>query len=272
MRSGAVWRGLALALLLGLSVSLRAGQSCEDTAPAAETLRTALRLALASREALDASGAELALVARAGQDLSRWKLRYSHAGLVWRDHPQGRWRVVHLLNDCGTARSGLWVEGLGNFFLSGVERWEALLIIPPPTLQRQLVDLLKGPLPVRLHEPRYNMVAYPFSTRYQNSNQWVMEVLGAALAKPPATTRATVQNWLKATGYRPTTLDIPAMTRLGGRLFRANVAFDDHPDERRLAGQIDVVSVESVRDFLRARGARQARVARGADGRFGAAP
>lgn len=266
------WRGLALAGLLILTASLQAGQTCEEVAPAPERARTAFRLSLATREALDASGAELAIIARAGQDLSRWKLRYSHAGLIWRDSPQGRWRVVHLLNDCGTAKSGLWVEGLANFFLAGVNRWEALLIIPPPPAQRQLVTLLTGPLPGRLHEPHYNMVAYPFATRYQNSNQWLLEVLGAALATPPATSRAAIQQWLQGSGYHPSTLAIPAMTRLGGRLFRANVAFDDHPNDRRLAGQIDVVSVESVRDFLLARGAKQMRVAEGPGGRFKTMP
>ena len=63
--------------------------------------------------------------------------------------------------------------------------------------------------------------------------------------------RASAQRWLKSSGYRPTTLDIPAGARLGARLFRANVAFDDHPFERRMRGDIDAVTVESVIAFVR---------------------
>ena len=94
------------------------------------------------------------------------------------------------------------------------------------------------------------MVAYPFSTRYQNSNQWVLEVLADVLIGQPKAGRAELQSWLAGQDYRATTLRIPALSRLGGRMFRANVAFDDHPFERRMSGQIDAVSVESVVDFL----------------------
>jgi Uncharacterized protein conserved in bacteria len=43
---------------------------------------------------------------------------------------------------------------------------------------------------------------------------------------------------------------VPAIERLGARLFRVNVAFDDQPIDRRMSGNIDVVSAESVLDFL----------------------
>ncbi|MFS2021512.1 DUF2145 domain-containing protein, partial [Massilia sp. CT11-108] len=66
-------------------------------------------------------------------------------------------------------------------------------------------------------------------------------------------TRAEAQAWLKAQGYRVPTVDIPAVTRLGARMFRANVAFDDHPFDRRMAGQIDTVTTNAVVNFVRGR-------------------
>jgi hypothetical protein len=39
---------------------------------------------------------------------------------------------------------------------------------------------------------------------------------------------------------------IDAMTRLGARVGTAHIAFDDHPFNRRMAGQIDTVTVDSV--------------------------
>jgi hypothetical protein len=41
--------------------------------------------------------------------------------------------------------------------------------------------------------------------------------------------------------------------RLGARMFRANVAFDDHPFDRRMAGQIDTVTTGAVLSWVRAR-------------------
>ena len=96
------------------------------------------------------------------------------------------------------------------------------------------------------------MVSYVYSTRYQNSNQWVLETLAAASAPPGAVeTRAEAQSWLQGQGYRVRTVQIPAVTRLGARMFRANVAFDDHPFDRRMAGQIDTVSTDAIVDFVR---------------------
>ena len=241
---------LAVALLGAVALA-HAGRPCTDNAPTVDALQKGLRLALKTRDALEASGAQIALVARVGQDLSRYGLRYSHVGLAWRDHPAGRWFVVHELNACGTAASDLFDEGLGNFFLDDLFAYEVLVAIPSPGLQARLAALLDKSAVFRFHGPRYNMVAYAFSTRYQNSNQWVLEVLGAALAPPGAIgSRSDAHAWLKQADFAPITLNIGTLERLGGRMFRANIAFDDHPGERRFANQIDTVTVESVIRFL----------------------
>jgi len=253
-------RALFVLCMLALSAVAGAGQTCEERELAPGNLKRAFDLALTTREALDASGARVVILARAGQDLSRWGLAWSHAGLAWRDHPAGRWIVVHLLNDCGAASSALYNEGLANFFSDTPIRWEALAIIPPSDVQDRIAAGLSGDIAPRMHESAYNMAAYPFSTRYQNSNQWLLEVVAEALAGRTMTDRAAAQSWLREGGYRPTTLSMSASTRLGARMFRANVAFDDHPPEQRWAGRIDTVSVESIAAFLARHGATQLRL------------
>lgn len=229
-----------------------AGQHCEHRPLSLGDVERSLDLAQRSSQALDASGAQVAIIARAGQDLSDYGLRFSHVGLAWRDHPAGRWVVVHLLNDCGTARSGLYNDGLGRFFLTDLYQYKAQLILPAPAVQQRLAQLLATRTPVRLHEPRYNMLAYPWSTRYQNSNQWVLETLAAASAEPGRVeTRAEAQQWLGGAGYDPGSVRINAVKRLGGRMFRANVAFDDHPAGRRMRGDIATVTVDGIEQFVR---------------------
>lgn len=238
-----------------------AGQSCEEHEATADNLRRTFELALETRKNLETSGAKVAILARAGQDLSRWGLSWSHAGIAWRDNPSGRWIVTHLLNECGTALSGIYEEGLANFFSDAPVRWEVLVIVPPPETQDGIAAVLAGDAPLRMHEPAYSTVAYPFATRYQNSNQWILEVAAESLAGRSFSSRAEAQRWLQDNGYRATTLNIPTLTRLGGRMFRANVAFDDHPPERRWAGRIDTVTVESLATFFADRGATRLRLA-----------
>jgi hypothetical protein len=232
---------LACALLLAAALPAHAGQVCRDEPLRIDEVRRSLDLAQHTFAALDASGASVAIIARAGQDLGKYGLEYSHMGIVVRDHAAGRWTVVHELNTCGTADSDLFVEGVGNFFLTDLYRYRAQIHQGGRTARR-------------LHEPHYNMLSYVYSTRYQNSNQWVLETLAAASAPPGAVeTRAEAQSWLKGQGYRVPTVEIPAVTRLGARMFRANVAFDDHPFDRRMAGQIDTVTTDAIVNFVRGR-------------------
>lgn len=248
-------RALALGLagiVLAAPLLAQAGQPCENKPLAPHEIVLSMDLAQRTVAALDASGAQVALVSRAGQDLSKYGLRYSHMGIVVRDHPAGRWTVVHALNDCGTAVSGLYNEGMGNFFLTDLYRLEAQLLIPGAEAQAKLARLVATRTPLRLHEARYNMLSYVYSTQYQNSNQWVLETIAAALAPGgQVETRAEAQSWLRSRGFQPPTIEIPAAVRLGARMFRANVAFDDHPFDRRMAGQIDTVSTDAVLRLMR---------------------
>lgn len=247
-------RRLFLLLLLACSVNAaQAGRGCELKRPNAQNFLSAMRLAENTRSALEASNAQVALVGRVGQDLSAYGLRYSHVAYVWRDHPKGRWLVVHELNRCGTASSALYEQGLANFFLDDLHAYEAVLLIPSPPSQARIAAALGSPLGNRMHEPHYNMLAYPFSTEYQNSNQWVLETYAASAGESRIEERARAQAWLRYAGYAPSTLFIPATKRLGARLFSANIAFDDHPFARRAAGRIDTVTVESILSFVRQR-------------------
>lgn len=254
MRAKPAVARLACALALAAALPAHAGQFCREQPLSVDEVRQSLALAQRTFAALDASGATVAVIARAGQDLSKYGVDYSHMGIVVRDHAAGRWTVVHELNTCGTADSDLYVEGVGNFFLTDLYRYRAQVVIPAADVQARIATLVAGRTARRLHEPHYNMLAYVYSTRYQNSNQWVLETLAAASAPAGAVeTRAEAQAWLRGQGFRVPTVQIPAVTRLGARMFRANVAFDDHPFDRRMAGQIDTVTTNAVVDFLRGR-------------------
>ena len=115
-------RNLIVLFMLTLAAALpaQAGRTCQEAKRDPVTVQKALQLALHAREALDASGAEIALVGRVGRDMSKHGLRYSHMAFALRDHPTGRWYLTHMLNQCGTDVSALYDEGLGNFFLDDV--------------------------------------------------------------------------------------------------------------------------------------------------------
>lgn len=233
-------------------------RECVNRYPAPETMALTFDMAQNLRRSLDGMQprADVVLLARGGQDLSRFGLVYSHLAFALRDD-QGQWRVVHELNRCRTGRSDLYREGLANFIGESVLRADVLMLVPTADLQMRLKEVLSaaagGPAQ-SLHEPRYSLVAYPFSTEYQNSNQWVLEVLAAAaMPGPPSTNRKQAQAWLRTAGYQPASLRIKLQERLAARFGIDNATTTDHPASERLSGDYSVVTVDSVVGFMRAK-------------------
>jgi hypothetical protein len=248
-----VKRLLATLLLAAALTAAVAGRPCENKPPEAGNVVRAMELAARTQARLDSSGAQVVVLARAGQDLRAYGLNWSHLGWAYREAP-GRWRVVHKLNQCGSATAGLYRQGLGEFFLDDLFDHRAGIAVPTPAAQALLLPLLLDNSRVaQLHEPAYNMLAYPWAQRYQQSNQWAIETLALAL-EPGATSRQRAQAWLQFKGYVPTPLRIGALTRLGARMTAANIAFDDHPNEKRYGDLIETVTVDSVFTWLQRAG------------------
>lgn len=245
-------RAWLAALLLALALPAQAGRNCEARQADADTVVRAMDLAGRTARALDASGAQVVVIARAGQDLRKYHLRYSHLGFAYRDG--SGWKIVHKLNHCGSARGDLFRQGLGEFFLDDLFEYQAGYAVPNAELQARLLPLLRDNAgAARLHAPAYNMLAYPWATRYQQSNQWAIETLALA-QDASATSRDRAQGWLRSQGYEPTVLTIGPLTRLGARATAANIAFDDHPNSKRFSDRIETVTVDSVFAWLKRAG------------------
>jgi hypothetical protein len=275
-RARRLTRALIGALAIATATVATAGQTCDAAPPDTTSMTRALGLAERLQQSLDASGAQVVIVARAGQDLRKYGLDWSHLAFAYRDEPpvpppsasravvlgqisdatvdglpvrqpqRGTWRIVHKLNQCGTAEAAVFRQGLAEFFLDTPFRYEAAFVVPAPEVQAALLQVLTDDRRLaQWHTPAYSVVAYPWSTRYQQSNQWALETLAGSL-DPAASTRQRAQAWLQLHDYQPTVLHVDALTRLGGRMTRANVAFDDHPNAKRFNDHIETVTVESM--------------------------
>ena len=176
-------------------------------------------------------------------------LRYSHLGWAYKSEA-GPWRVVHKLNDCHSAVAAVYRQGLGNF-PDDLWRYEAVGRAHTE-VQARLLPVLQSNAQAtpQLHVRPYNLVSYAWGERYQQSNQWAIETLAAAMEPASVRGRAQAQAWLRLKGYEPSVLKIGPLTRLGGRATAANIAFDDHPPDKRFANRIETVTVDSVLAWL----------------------
>jgi hypothetical protein len=241
------------------SAGATAAETCPPRYPSARALAAMFDQAERLEQALEALKPEsdIVLLARGGQDLSRFGLRHSHLAFALRE-ADGHWRVVHELNRCKTDQSSLYREGLANFIGESALASSVRVGVFEARLRERLKALLAPPAATAhgLHEPRYSAIAYPFATRFQNSNQWVLEVLAAAAmpesAQATAPDRAQAQQWLRQSGYQPSKLPLKLRERIGARFFVDSANTIDHPVGERVSGNYSVVTVESVFDFLQA--------------------
>lgn len=249
---GGVASSLTACVALVCAQPALAGRACEGQPLKLSAVTNGLALAERTVKQLDASGAKVAVLARSGQNLREYGLRYSHLGLAYKDGDV--WRVLHKLNQCGTDKASVYREGLGDFFLDTPFEYVAGIVPLSADAQQKLLPLLKNPAPVAgLHTRSYSMVAYPWAQSYQQSNQWAIETMAVAMGAEQIS-RESAQDWLKDHDYQPTELHLSTLTRLGARMTAANVSFDDHPNYLRFTGRIRTVTVDSVFAWLQRTG------------------
>jgi len=66
-------------------------------------------------------------------------------------------------------------------FFAGVAQLEAGILIPSPELQQRLLEVISSPTYAVLHEPRYSLIANPYTLGRQNCTEFVLDVVNAAI-------------------------------------------------------------------------------------------
>jgi hypothetical protein len=209
---------------------------CDQAAPmSARQEDRLLRFAALIKQELDSSGATVALIARSGLDLSRFGVRYSHAGVSLKASGNAPWSVRQLYYACDERHPRLYDQGLSGFLFGTDDPDVGYVSIVLPSgrdaasLERAALD---NALALRLLAASYSANAYPFSLSYQNCNQWVAELLATAwgvLDDAPGL-RERAQRWLARSGYEPAAIDVSHL-QMAAAPFVPFLHFDDHPQD-----------------------------------------
>lgn len=201
------------------------------------------------------SPARAAIISRSGFDLARFGLLYSHAGIVLQDPTRQSLAVRQLYFDCAESRPRIYDQGIPGFLLSsdgGVPTFVSIVFLPEAA-ERALIERAQDKkLALSLLSPRYSANAYPFSTQYQNCNQWVIEMLAYAwgnLAVDEAERRTEAQRWLKAAGYAPSTVKLGPFLDVAS-WFVPLVYRNDHPAEELAQGKMVLSMPDSIEAFV----------------------
>ncbi len=219
-------------------------------------LERMLRVADVVKAELEASGQPVALVARSGLALGLLGQRYSHAGVSRRDHEASPWAVRQLYYACDEARPRIFDQGMTGFVMgvhNDAEGYLSLVTLPDEASQQLHAAVRDPQRALALLAADYSANAYPYALRYQNCNQWLVELLASAWdTAPAAPSRAQAQAWLQAQGYTPTELKLWQPVLAFGRLL-SYLHFDDHPPALLDQGRLQLSLPQSIEQFVRQR-------------------
>jgi len=217
-----------------------------------------LRFAELVRGELERSGAEVAIISRTGLDLERWDIRHSHAGVSVRHGGDTAWSVRQLYYACDEGQPRIFDQGLAAF-LFGADQptlgHVSVVLVPAAQTAPLRRAALDNRLALALLAGRYSANAYPFSTRYQNCNQWLAELLAAGWGDiaPGPQARGQAQAWLAARSYEPSVVDVGwRLVMWAGALFVPWIHNDDHPAQDLAAARYRISLPAAVEGLVRA--------------------
>jgi hypothetical protein len=252
---------LALAMA-GVALPARADPSLlfcsKPSTPTVEVRSRLLLFSNALRQMLDNSSRRAVIISRSGLDLDRFDIRLSHAGISLRDNPDAAWSVRQLYFSCDENRPHIYDQGLPGFLLDqgdGNRVYVSMVFLPPDAEEAMIRAAADNKLAVALQAGEYSANAYPFSTRYQNCNQWLMEMLAQAWGHLPLSgdLREQAQVWLRESGYQPSMVDVKHQYMVWAVHFVPLVHNDDQPADNLDEHRYQVSLPDSIEHFVRQR-------------------
>jgi len=190
-------------------------------------------------------------------DLSRFGLRYSHAGVSLKASGNAPWSVRQLYYACDEQRPRLYDQGLSGFLFGTDDPMVGYVSVvllhgtEAAALEHTALDSARA---LRLLAATYSANAYPFSVSYQNCNQWVAELLASAWGALDDTPdlRERAQHWLARRGYEPTAVTV-SQWLLFAEPFVPLIHLDDHPQEDLHARRVRTSLPASIEAFVHER-------------------
>jgi hypothetical protein len=254
-----------------------------------------LRFSEVVKAELEASGQSVALLARSGLNLARFGIRYSHAGFSLQVSQNTPWSVRQLYYACDEQKPRIFDQGMAGFVLgtdNAAVGYISAVLLPPDAAHILETAALDNRQALALLHPVYSPNAYAYSLRYQNCNQWVVEMLATALGKlgvahdagkelllglkqdpmhdptqdvqqdltldlapqsEAAAARARAQAWLRQQGYLPSIVEVGSRLLMWAGAFIPLVRSDDHPKADLAHLRYQVSMPASIEGFVQAK-------------------
>ena len=213
------------------SASLSGGETTHFKADEVISFAKKVERTLASK------GAHVAILARMGRPLSEMPpgMHFTHVAFVVYSQIQtadGRnlpgYAIYNLYQYDDRPDKSRLVQDYPVDFFSGVAQMEAGILIPSAELQQRLIRVIASPAYASLHDPRYSVIANPYSEGRQNCTEFTLDVINAAIYQ---TTDMKQLKQVAQKYFEAQPVEVNPFKLMLGSVFSAEVATADHPQK-----------------------------------------
>ena len=199
---------------------------------------------------LASEGARVAIVARMGRPLSEMPegMHFTHVAFAVYSNitlANGStvpgYAIYNLYQKDGHPNVSTLVQDFPVDFFAGVAQLEAGILIPSPELQQRLLQVIASSSYAALHDPRYSLIANPYTLGRQNCTEFVLDVINAAIYQTNDINiiKANTKAYFKAQ-----TVNVNPFKLMLGSMFSAEVSTSDQP------GKPVTATFEKIADYL----------------------
>ena len=110
-------------------------------------------------------------------------------------------------------------------FFAGVQELRAGIIIPEPKLQKRILDLILSGNHEKLHVPKYSAIANPFTMRYQNCTEYILDIVNSSIYQ---TTDMRELKEKASAFFDPQKVNFSGLKLVLGSIFINGVTTTDH--------------------------------------------
>ncbi len=244
---------MALSLVASLTAPVMAQSSRSGATPESIAPKTAAEFSKQIERALASRDARVALVFRTGRpqaDLPEG-IRFTHGAfwvyqdIVTDDGESRKGYAVYNLYAGGDAggpndRSAL-VQDFPYDFTAPMAEAKAGVIVLTPEMQRRVLNLMASSTYAALHQPNYSLVSNPHDLKYQNCNEFYLDVIASAAWETDDRTQIKVN---LAEYFEPAEVKTNVFQRVFGPMVNDMVETDDH------SGGVRTATFLSIARFL----------------------
>ncbi len=199
---------------------------------------------------LASRGARVFLISRVGRPPAELPkgINYTHTAFaVYSQIPTQDGRVIpgytiyNLYQKDGQPNASHLVTDFPVDFFMGAKQLKAGVVIPVPKLQQELLRVIGSENYMALHNSQYSAVSNPFTQKFQNCTEFVLDVLNSAIYDVEDVD--TLKRHSK-TYFTPQPINVSPVKLWLGSIFKSDIAVSDHQ------GPVATATFTSIANYL----------------------